>query len=241
MTRAVVGFDRAVKIEWMELAAGIASSGVSKAQAAAQMKALLGDELRGEYAVRKTSLVLTRMWFPEDTPRIELRNRAIELLPVASSGERLAIYWGLALATYGFFRNAAASVGRLGRLQPTISRRQVVRKLVDVYGDRQTVRRAGERVVQTMVDWGVLERVGGQGYVLASPRELSGIEMQRWLVEALMIASDQGSLPLDAITYLPEMFPFVMANEPVQIANDPRFRVTAFADRRLMLYLASAS
>lgn len=240
MSGPSIGFDRALKLDWLDLAASLVLAGNSDAEARDHLNAALQPEIQGAEALKKTVLVLHRIWYPSSWQGRALRDQAAELIQAVSPEERSALHWGLTISAYGFFRDTAATVGRLSRLQPVMTSAQILGRLTESYGDRAVVRRAGRHVIRTLVDWGVLVREAAGGYRTADHITISSLGVQRWLIEAAMRASSSESLPLDSIAYSPELFPFVMADDASQIVRDPRFELQALGGQRLMLSLAIA-
>ena len=66
-------------------------------------------------------------------------------------------------AAYPFWFNVARQVGRLLNLQDQITKQQIVRRLKEQYGDRQTVSRITRYVIRSFVAWGVLKDTDKKG------------------------------------------------------------------------------
>ena len=77
--------------------------------------------------------------------------------------EKTAIHWAMISAAYPFWFNVARQVGRLLNLQDQITSQQIVRRLKEQYGDRQTVSRVSRYVVRSFVAWGVLKDTDRKG------------------------------------------------------------------------------
>ena len=210
-----IGFDRRLRREWVDFVADCAAAYVAPDVIRANLHDRLAPSIAesGERGARsKTITVLLRLWVVAD-PRTEgLRLDAVRLLPTCKPGERLALHWGLAMAVYPFFADVVSSVGRLLRLQPTVSLAEVVRRTKEKWGDRERVARSARHVLQSIRDWAVLKDSGSAGvYEAALPQaELQG-DLALWLIEAVLQGSGTSIGSLRQLDRAPALFPFAVS------------------------------
>lgn len=224
--RARVGFDRKIKLEWLDAtAARVASS-----PADADVRGYLADLLSGELsdgarrgAVDKTVTVLSHMWsrVPRDAEHI--RSRGLALLPLVEPAERLGLHWTMAVGTYPFFADIATATGRLLALQGEVSLAAITRRLVSQWGDRSTMVRAAQRVVRSMAQWGALECADAPGTYRRAPRRTVHTPLAELLVEALLIGGKGQSLAVTQVESHPALFPFVVRLSAHQLRESGRF------------------
>lgn len=164
------------------------------------------------------------------------RGLAAALLPAVEATERRALHWAVLLAAYPFFRDTPAVLGRLLRLQPTVTAPQVRRRLIETYGDRAYVERARRHVVQTLVWQGALEMPDRRGtFTLGALTAVRRPEVERVVLQAQLLTSATGAAQLDGLLGAPELFPFVFAHEPAGLVQHARFALsTAAGDQRLV-------
>lgn len=177
-----LGFDRRIPLDWLEQAARFARTHLADGQdrtaplTRSRHRALreqLGLELFGADLpkARKNDLtVLTRLWLAPPAPILGLRDRGLALLEDLLGSERVGLHYGMALAGYPFFADVAREVGRGLILGDTVRVGAVQRRLAEARGDRSTLRRASQRILATLADWGLL--VGGptRGTWAGAPR-----------------------------------------------------------------------
>ncbi len=239
MSKLAIGMDRTLRSNWLDLVAALAANGASKAEARERLRAGLRPEIVGQEALEKTVTALLRLWYPDDEVRGRLLDEAKAFIRHGGEDDRRAVYWGLLLTTYPFFRDAAVVIGRLSRLQPTFTAVQMRRRLLEEHGDRAAIERARQFVVQNLVLWGIVRMISRRGvYQVAEPIPLVNLQVQRWLLEAALQARPGDALPLEGVTLVPELFPFSLTDQVVQLVRDPRFQVSTQRDQRLMLSLA---
>jgi len=139
--------------------------------------------------------------------------------------ERLAVHWGMVMATYPFWCDVASETGRLLRLQDQVTAGQVRRRLVESYGDREVVARATRNIMRSFVEWGCLEEKQEKGnYGSGTPTHVSSGELIAWLTEAYLHARHLERAPLDTVLGAPCFFPFII--DPITVE-----RIVSASDR----------
>ena len=221
-----VGFSQRVRLEWFEATSSLVLAGTDDSTICETLRKMLEDKLSiGRDAKRgsreKVITILMKVWVRPPGDFIGLRNAGLSLLRRLSPEHHLAIHWGMVMAVYPFWASVASHVGRLLKLQGTVSHRQVRRRIVEKYGQRSTVRDAVRRVLRSMVDWGVLRDVNIPGTTKASGTYTPGLslsitdeELISWLAEALLHTRSGRAASLETVLEDPALFPFRLAYVP---------------------------
>ncbi len=204
-----VGFDRKIRLAWLEAVAGWTASGMPDAEIRAKLDLLLEGEVKGKEARKKTKTVLLRTWLLPPKRLRALRDHGLSLLSRTSGSEKLALHWGLVCTNHPVVWETASVVGRLLRLQGEASLSQVRARIVETYGERSTVVRASQRILRSFSDWGVLEELPERGFYRASgAQRLEDPEVIAWLIEASLLSSGQEAKVLPTLLSSPSLFPF---------------------------------
>ncbi len=209
MTRtATIGFDRRLRQEWLDAIASQQTSGATVPELWKFGRSLLRSEYPADEARRKTLTVLFHLWVDVPAKAVALRDGACKLFPELEPRQRLALHWGLGLATYPFFRDAADAAGRLLALQESVSLAQIQRRLAERWGQRSTAERAAQRIVRSWIDWGVLRESTQPGtYTAEKPIEV-GAPLAAWVIEAVLVGADAESQVIAQVRKAPQLFPF---------------------------------
>jgi hypothetical protein len=211
-TKGIIGFDRRIRVEWLDDVAKWASEGLSLSSIRERIYQALEGQVSGaveDGALRKTFTVLAHVWVNVPEKIIPLRDEGIFLLEKAKGKERLAVHWGMCLATYPFFNEVVRQVGRLSNLQERFTLDQVRHRVVEGWGDTERVRRSVRHIVQTLRDWEVLLSEEGKGtYSKNAPINIEMMSLKIWLVEAQLLSNGAGAVPVRAILEGPALFPF---------------------------------
>lgn len=211
-----VGFSQRIQLEWLERTTELFLAGNTRDQIQLTLQDLLQDQLSvGGTATRgnreKAITILLKIWVsvPEDLEGF--RNDGLEHLKRLPVDDHLPVHWGMTMAVYPFFGVVAETVGRLLRLQGSVTAAQVQRRIQEQLGERETVRRAARRILRCFIDWGILQDTTERGvYRATSIRPVEDKKLAAWLVEAALIASGSYSGAIKAIAQAPSLFPFAL-------------------------------
>lgn len=227
--RANIGLDRRLDLEWLDAAAGKAASGASADEIRSYIWEYLEGVVSGKVhgsARQKTTTVLHHIWGDVPKASVELRERAIARFADCTADERLALHWAMMVGTYPLFTDAASAIGRLLMLQGQFTLAHLTRRLVEAWGERSTLERAGQRVVRSMVQWGVLKDTESHGFYEAVPqRKKVGPAVGILLIEAFLVDADESSVQLDQLTGHPALFPFDLDMNASHVRSAAQFRV----------------
>lgn len=226
-SQRAIGFDRKVRLGWLDAAAGWTAQGMSAAEIRAKLDLLLEGEVTGEAARKKTKGVLLRTWLlvPEDLR--PLRDEALALLEEHSGPDRLLLHWGMVCANYPVVWEVASVAGRLLSLQGSVSLAQLRRRIVETYGERSTLIRASQRIIRSFVDWGVLLETEVKGVYLPAPAlPISDERLTVWLVEAAVRTTGKELGVLTSVLGSPALFPFNIEQFSAQVLEQsPRLEL----------------
>ena len=233
MNRVSIGFDRALKMEWLDYAAALALEGVETDEARHRMLEAFADQFEGKEALAKAVLVVQRVWFPAGDVQRRLRAAAAASLRDVAPDERLGLHWAMMLSVYPFFHDCTIVIGRLTQLQPTFTGVQMQRRLVEDWGDRRIVDRARQHALQTMVWLDVLTMLSKRGIYEVGPRRvLRDLRVERIVLGALIAASPAGSIDVHQATASPALYPFELTHNVAEIASGDGFKLITEAGNR---------
>ncbi|MCK0165799.1 hypothetical protein [Marinobacter sp. S6332] len=206
--KLAVGFDRYIERDWLDQIAQWVIEGKDRKALHGLVDDYLKPFINGATSLRKTKNVLFGIWVNTKPESEQFKRQAIEMFPSASRDERLAIHWGLALASYPFFASLTRLIGRLLRLQDDIISKELVRRSVEQHGDTETVRRATARLLQSLAQWGVLKAESKSLFHPNSKIGQHNTELATWLVIAPLLSSEKPRVMVDELTAEPALFPF---------------------------------
>lgn len=222
----IIGFDRKIRLSWLDAVAEWVVAGESVEEIRLRLGLLLEKEVAGSSANSasgKTKTVLLHIWVQTPPSAQALRNDAIVLLQRFPDHSRLAFHWGLCLATYPFFQEVVETIGRLLNLQENCTAAQIQRRLKETFGERETVTRATQRVIQSLVDWKILQ-VNANSYLTAYPKQfIKDQEIVGWLIESALMHNAGHAHLLSNLFQSPVFFPFSLEKyNSMVLSKNPR-------------------
>ena len=207
----MLGFDRQIKKEWLDMTMELLIEGKSTQHIREQQERFMALDLPGRDARRKTRLVISRMWLDNNAKLITLRKRALEALKENPEIDTRIFHWGMSIATYAFFRDIATIIGKLIALQGYFKVSQVHDRISKIWGERSTLTRACSRVIQTMIMWEIIESTKESKSYNAVQKLRVAVrrkQVAQWLIYSLLLSRENGSVPVEEIGRSPELFPF---------------------------------
>jgi hypothetical protein len=223
----MIGFDRKLQLSWLDATVGLVQQAHDTDAVADELRQRLASEIRGDVARRKTVTVLLRLWVNIPQEHWVLRDEALEFAAHLSPRERPMLHWGMSLLAYPFFRDVAATVGGLGRLQEVFSMAQVQRRMVESWGQRSTLVRAVQRLVRTFYAWGMLLEAEERGsYRLAPAHQPQKPALVLWLLNCALLSNGSDITPLQGLAQRSYLFPFELTPFLGDVRRSSRFQVT---------------
>lgn len=226
--RKVVGFDRKLRIEWMDATAAKVADGLSLPELRDYLREFLADELSGRSFnsnMGKTITVLSHIWVSVPEVAQPLRDRALSVLDGLRAEERLAVHWAMMIATYPFVLEATETMGKIVGLQPEFSTSLLRKRIYASWGERRIVLNATNVLIRSLVDWGVLEETPRRGEFTNSSKRPVKDAVANLLVEAVLCGSHQEFLPSQAAINHSALFPFELNIKPGTLRNLPQFEI----------------
>lgn len=204
----LVGFDRYVEREWLDQTAAWVVEGKSPNEVHALIDDYLAPYISGADSKRKTKNSLSGAWVKYDPTTEAFKQQGHALFRSATKDERLAVHYGMLVASYPFFLSSGRILGRLFKLQDEITTTEFNRRVIEIIGDRDSIKRAAARYLQSLSEWGLLQRIGESTFAPAKIIRLSNPDLITWLYASVLYKGDRDRLTVEDITSDPVWYPF---------------------------------
>lgn len=185
-----ITFNRSLRSAWIVEGLRLRGEGVGPEAWVDRVMELVSSDISGRDSIRKSVRYLRHLWI-EPGENESLREAAVTLYRTSSDPARdRALSWGMASATYPFLMEVAEVACRMLRVQPEMKLEQLLRKLCEIFGEKETVRRSGRYSLGLIVELGFLERTGKAGLYRPAPTvKIEDPRLASWLVRAWFLAT----------------------------------------------------
>lgn len=212
-----VNYSRHIEAHWLDQTALWVAEGLNKQELHDKINSMLSPLINCKVNLGKTRNQLTSLWFDKsDNVSNEFSEFAVEYVK-KSNDIPLVIHWGLLIAKKKFFADVARFIGRNSKFNDSFTYAQVQKRMVELYGDTETVKRGLRSVLKTMVDFGVLLRSNSRSYQVNQNNLAVPKKLMNWLLCALLFSEDVISRTLSDIIDDAIWFPFEISIEPEDI------------------------
>lgn len=210
-----IGIKQVIRLEWIQKAANLLLAGLDAKTVRQELHTFLavrkGNGSEGERSEQTRTFAvnnLMKIWISPDPELIPFRDASLAVLRENPS-MALAVHWGMFAAVYPFWFNVARQTGRLLALQKQVTQAQIINRLKEQYGDRQTVSRYAQFVIRSFVAWGLLKDSAPKGcYEKAAPMNIAEPNLAILLYESALLASPEPQSALGLLQNEPAFFPF---------------------------------
>jgi hypothetical protein len=180
-----IAFNRRLSAAWLCEGLRLRSEGLDGELWTEKMRKVICSEISGHDSIAK-SLRYLRHALCEPGEVEDLRAEAIRLFQSSRDPERSRVLsWGLVSACYPFLQEVAAAIGRMLRVQNEMKLEQLLRRLTESFGEKETVRRSGRYSLGLIEDLGFVQRTKKAGYYVTSQQtKIVDADLASWVIKA---------------------------------------------------------
>lgn len=222
----MVGFTRILRLPWLDKAMELAARGLTLEQMKEELEDYLSFEIDSDTNRRKTREILITMWGRDNGVTERLRADGLELA-ASHPDKRIAVHWGMLMAAFPVFVDIVRLIGRMCDYQEEFTTAQVKQKVFDEWGERTTIVKGSEKIVASLNQFGVIERVTRGRYRVANPIALDE-DLTNYLIFADMLVNQTSYRSFSELQNVSELFPFVCNVSKERLVEDKRFETSTF-------------
>ena len=210
-----IGIKQAIRLEWLDKAVNLLLSGLDAKSIREELHRYLserkGNGSMGERSANTRSFAVNNImniWVTPVKELLPLRDDALKIIQ-EKNDLSLVMHWAMVSAAYPFWFNTAFQVGRLLNLQDQATQKQIISRLKEHYGDRDTIGRYAQYVIRSFVYWNILEETTIKGsykkgkVIKVFDKDAAGV-----LLEAMLLAQKESKSSIGDLVNNPALFSF---------------------------------
>lgn len=233
-----IGIKQTLRIEWMDKAVNLLLAGLDDKSIRAELHEYMSDKnADGSISIRSKNtrgfvvVNLMNIWITPAKEILPLRDDALKL--IRDKPDLLHdMHWIMLCAAYPFWYNTAVQTGRLLKLQEQVTKKQIISRLKERYGDREIIGRYAQYVILAFGYWGVLKDGNNKGsYTQNTIKQIMDEDAIALMFEAILLAQKEGKSTINDLTSSPGLLPFqVLPLTGTQLVSlNPRLSVSSFS------------
>jgi hypothetical protein len=197
----LIGLDRFLAKDWVDYSLDLFLSSYDDDQNYQLLKDYLQTAIPGKESARKTGNQLKRLWLTTIEPDDYLRKSAKEILMNHQVEDTTLFNLGMALNVFPIFKETCRRIGELNRLQVEVNKQTIVDRVFENFVNPTSIPRIVARVLQTLVDWGLIEE--HQGNIHIKNLEINDPLVSSWFISALLNMDSRVDISLNDFIHLP--------------------------------------
>lgn len=207
-----IGIKQVIRYEWMNYTIGLVMSGLKEKEIRRELLHYLserrGSGKAGKRAVYTMSLavsMLLNIWVRPSQRLLPFRNDLLQIITVKEFEP--VCHWAMIAVSYPFWFNVSFVFGSLFKTQDQIKKTQVLVRLYESIGERNTVERCSRYVIRSFIAWDIIRDNGKTGcYEKGRILQISDHLLISLLIESMLYAAPVKRLPLTDIPGCPAFF-----------------------------------
>ena len=206
MSRPVV-FSRSLKREWLDFTVEKWAEFQNTHQVYKEVNQYLSNFISSETNRQKTVRILVRTWVDVDASLLSLRDRGVSIYFSCNPEERLAVHWVMLLVSFPLFTDICNAAGKLCSVQGGFLTAQLMRRVLELWGERSTVVHALCKHIKTMKDLGVI-RQKKIGHYECVKIKIRNDELIEWMIYGTIKFTKKLYQSISEFERQKEYFPF---------------------------------
>ena len=206
-----LGFKVVLEQSWLNLTLDL----LLQQKTVAEIREILNEAISvtGKRSAQTTKFAISILsaWFDPENDLVAFRDQLVTKAHSLPQAQWSALHWACLTASYPFLLSVSTVFGRLLTLQDETTKAQLLSRLQDIYGTRETVERALYYSMGTLVNLGLVEKNTKSG-ILTAPEKITHIDdkLGMLLWKAILHATQSNRLPVHSLRNSPALYPFDM-------------------------------
>jgi hypothetical protein len=212
-----IGIKQIIRLQWLDYILEQIKQGKKSADIRKELSIILALRQNSDVVIEKGNVTknilisnLCKTWIDKEPDHKILRGKLLKI----NTSNTIPLHWISISLAYPFWFEVATIIGRLLSLQPSFNHNQLLNRLKEIYGDRETVKRCTRYVLRSMLDWGCIseiERSTGQ-YGKSDKIYVDNPALISLFLEMVITNFERDQISITEFYTHPSLFPFNLQN-----------------------------
>ena len=223
-----VGFLCPLKLEWLDRVVDLVIEGMEPDNIRDALTEYISLELKSPDNIRKSREMLMKLWVHPFAGESEnhIRKQAIEAIK-NKDADRVPLHWCMLLLSYPVFSDVAGMMGKISTIQEAFPLAWLKGKMAEEWGERATLLRSVEKVMQTMKQIGVANSEKGI-YTIHRMKVENNI-IKKVMIKTILSLKMKAYYEPSELTNIPQLFPFEYSIDSELIFGNQEFQLGNFS------------
>lgn len=225
----IAGLSRSIKLEWLNKTVELVLEGKDETQIKDELNEYLSYEIKSPTNIRKTREILMNIWVKTSDDLSTIKKLAIDAYKNEKTN-KLAIHWGMLMATYPVFSDVCALIGKLTKIQDTFTTAWLKEKLFEIWGERSTLFHSSDKILQTLKQIGVIENEK-VGVYRTKKHIINDVKTTQVLLLSILYLREKAYYEIAELSSIPQFFPFEYEVSYEWLHDSDLFTLSSFSGK----------
>jgi hypothetical protein len=209
-----IGIKQSIRYEWMQYVVKLLGLGLDEQSIRKELEIYLSERKssgqggkRAKYTMSFAVAILIHTWVSPKKNLLQYREKLLKYVNLQPFDK--ICHWSMISAAYPFWFNICYILGSLFKLQKQIKKTQVMERIYEVLGERNTIERCSRYVIRSLVSWGIIKDVDKKGiYEKGTIISIPDFTMLSLLFESALFSINDDKIQLSSLNNCPAFFCF---------------------------------
>ncbi|GHT83401.1 hypothetical protein FACS1894137_04400 [Spirochaetia bacterium] len=209
-----IGIRQVIRYEWMQYTLKLLESGLDEKSIKKELEVYLSTRRgsgqigrRSDCATSIAVTILMNIWISPRENLLPFRDKLLKYSQQPAFEK--VCHWSMISAAYPFWFNICYVFGSLFKIQNQIKKTQVMKRIYEILGERNTVERCSRQVIRSLVSWGIIKDIEEKGiYEKGDIISITDFSILSLLFESALFSINDNKLQISSLNNCPAFFHF---------------------------------
>ncbi len=205
-----LGFKIVLEREWLDLSVNLLLQQKTVKEIRGTLQHVISSSGKHSELTSKFAVSILHAWFDPDDDLTIFRDQLLECIRKMPQEQWSILHWACLTASYPFLLSFSTVFGRLIALQNETTKAQMLTRLQDIYGMRETVERSLYYAMRSFINLELIQRKSSGLLIAPKKIKIDGDYLGILLWKAMLHATRGNRLAIQVLRNSPALYAFKM-------------------------------